>query len=59
MKALMQTAPSRHATPTGRELEEQNPGIFTGAVYVVFTSIEETLIAVQVAAGFAKRSDCR
>jgi hypothetical protein len=53
MKALMQTAPVSARDSGGPEIDEQGQGIFTGTVYVVFTSIEETLLAAGVAAGFA------
>ena len=45
------SATARHIdTPS---IDKAEDGIFTGTVYVVFTSIEATLLAVRVAAGFA------
>lgn len=49
MEAALETARGIDVPRAG----QQEHGIFTGTVYVVFTSIEETLLAVRVAAGFA------
>jgi hypothetical protein len=54
MNTLIETTPVTARDTDGPRLEAPDRGIHTGTVYVVFTSIEETLHAVQAAAGFAK-----
>ena len=51
---LPAAAPQKPSTPN---LDPSDPSIRTDAVYVVFTSIDETLAAVRVAHDFASAMD--
>jgi hypothetical protein len=53
MGQIIQLASAQNA-PAGQLLERVDPAIRTDAVYVVHTSIDDTLAAVRVASGFAK-----
>jgi hypothetical protein len=53
MTKIAQVAPSVVPAPL-RRCDDQTPGLQTSSVYVLFTTIEETLAAVRVASVFAK-----
>jgi hypothetical protein len=53
MTKIIQVAPSAVPAPV-RPLHDPGPGLQTSSVYVLFTTIEETLAAVRVASAFAK-----
>ena len=57
MSPIIPLASAAVETPGGPLLERGAPGIHTDAVYVVHTSIDETLAAVRVACDFAKALD--
>jgi len=54
MRHIIESTSTAVETPRGRLVEFTGPSIRTDAVYVVFTSIEETLAAVRVAGDFAR-----
>ena len=54
MSHIIQLASAGVEAPGGPLLEHSDPAIRTDAVYVVYTSIDETLAAVRVAGDFAK-----
>ena len=54
MSQIIQLASAAVDAPGGPLLEPGNPAIRTDAVYVVYTSMDDTLAAVRVAGDFAK-----
>jgi hypothetical protein len=54
MSQIIQLVPAAVKSPGGPLLEHSDPAIRTDAVYVVYTSIDDTLAAVRVAGDFAK-----
>jgi hypothetical protein len=55
MSHIIQLASAAVEAPRGPFLEHSDPAIRTDAIYVVYTSIDDTLAALRVAGGFAKR----
>jgi hypothetical protein len=54
MSQIIQLASAAVEAPRGPRREHSNPAVRTDAVYVVHTSIDDTLAAVRVAGDFAK-----
>jgi hypothetical protein len=54
MSQIIQLASAAVEAPGGPPVERRDPAIHTDAVYVVYTSIDETLAAVRAAGDFAK-----
>jgi hypothetical protein len=57
MRQIIQLASAAVESPGGPILDQSDPAIRTDAVYVVYTSIDDTLAAVRLAGGFAKGLD--
>jgi hypothetical protein len=54
MRQIIPLASAAVESPAGPILDQGDPAIRTDAVYVVHTSIDDTLAAVRLAGGFAK-----